>query len=184
MFLCLRYVLAIRTQDALLIQTQLVVVGDQSSGKSSVLEGLTGLSFPISSDLCTRFVTQIVLRRAPASEAKVRITIIPGPDAQEDEETLKSLLGFERMLSVEEFDSEKFKEIFDEACIKEAVWRSYTNGRQAAECMGLPGPSTKDLEDLEKRFSDDILKIELSGPDHHHLSVVDVPGLFHSKQER
>jgi hypothetical protein len=49
--------------------------------------------------------------------------------------------------------------------------------------MGLPGPSTKDLEDLEKRFSDDILKIELSGPDHHHLSVVDVPGLFHSEQE-
>jgi hypothetical protein len=48
--------------------------------------------------------------------------------------------------------------------------------------MGIPGPSTKELEDLQKRFSDDILKIELSGPEHHHLSVVDVPGLFHSKQ--
>jgi hypothetical protein len=47
--------------------------------------------------------------------------------------------------------------------------------------MGLPGPSAQDLEDLDKRFSDDILKIELSGPEHHHLSVVDVPGLFHSK---
>ncbi|KAI8935610.1 hypothetical protein NX059_008173 [Plenodomus lindquistii] len=46
--------------------------------------------------------------------------------------------------------------------------------------MGLPGPNAKDLEDLDKRFSDDILKIELSGPDHHHLSVVDVPGLFHN----
>ncbi|KAL5394140.1 hypothetical protein PMIN03_013072, partial [Paraphaeosphaeria minitans] len=46
--------------------------------------------------------------------------------------------------------------------------------------MGLPGPNTENLEDLEKRFSDDILKIELSGPDHHHLSVVDVPGLFHN----
>jgi hypothetical protein len=54
---------------------------------------------------------------------------------------------------------------------------------KAAACMGLPGPSIKDIEDLEKRFSDDILKIELSGPEHHHLSVVDVPGLFHSKQE-
>lgn len=46
--------------------------------------------------------------------------------------------------------------------------------------MGIPGPSTTNLEDLDKRFSDDILKIELSGPDHEHLSVVDVPGLFHS----
>ncbi|ORY19613.1 P-loop containing nucleoside triphosphate hydrolase protein [Clohesyomyces aquaticus] len=141
----------------------LVVVGDQSSGKSSLLEGLTGLSFPIASDLCTRFATQIVLRRAPANEASVRIMIIPGPDAQGDEETLDSLLGFEQVLPVADFDSDRFQKIFDEAT-----------------CMGVPGPSTKDLEDLEKRFSDDILRIELSGPDHHHLSVVDVPGLFHN----
>jgi hypothetical protein len=32
---------------------------------------------------------------------------------------------------------------------------------QAAECMGVPGPTTENLEDLKKRFSDDILKIEL-----------------------
>ncbi|KFZ25135.1 hypothetical protein V502_00386 [Pseudogymnoascus sp. VKM F-4520 (FW-2644)] len=42
---------------------------------------------------------------------------------------------------------------------------------------GLPGPNN-DIEDLEKRFSDDILKIELSGPHHTNLSVVDVPGLL------
>jgi hypothetical protein len=47
--------------------------------------------------------------------------------------------------------------------------------------MGIPGPKSEKLDDLEKRFSDDILKIELSGPEHHHLSVVDVPGLFHSE---
>lgn len=39
---------------------QLVVVGDQSSGKSSVLEGLTNLPFPRDSGLCTRFATQII----------------------------------------------------------------------------------------------------------------------------
>ncbi|KAJ4302817.1 hypothetical protein N0V90_001708 [Kalmusia sp. IMI 367209] len=150
--------------DPILIVRKLVVVGDQSSGKSSLLEGLTGLSFPIASDLCTRFATQIVLRRAPAHEAQVKITIIPGPDAQGDEATLDFLLGFTKTLSAEEFDSERFQEIFNEA----------------AERMGLPGPNTENLEDLEKRFSDDILKIELSGPDHHHLSVVDVPGLFHN----
>lgn len=48
--------------------------------------------------------------------------------------------------------------------------------------MGVPGPKTTNLEDVGKRFSDDILKIELSGPEHRHLSVVDVPGLFHSMQ--
>ena len=49
--------------------------------------------------------------------------------------------------------------------------------------MSIPGPSTKDLENLKKGFSQDILKIELSGPEHHHLSVVVVPGLFHSKRK-
>lgn len=46
--------------------------------------------------------------------------------------------------------------------------------------MGLPSVKDKNIEHLTKRFSDDILKIELCGPEHHHLSVVDVPGLFHS----
>ena len=50
---------------------QLVVVGDQSSGKSSVLEGLTTLPFPRDSGLCTRFATQITFRRA----TKERLTV-------------------------------------------------------------------------------------------------------------
>ena len=50
---------------------QLVVVGDQSSGKSSVLEGLTALPFPRDSGLCTRFATQITFRRA----TKERLTV-------------------------------------------------------------------------------------------------------------
>lgn len=47
--------------------------------------------------------------------------------------------------------------------------------------MGLPSTGSAGFFELEKRFSDDILKIELSHPDHHRLSVVDVPGLFRSK---
>lgn len=49
---------------------QLVVVGDQSSGKSSVPEGLTNLKFPRNSGLCTRFATQIIFRRDPSLSAR------------------------------------------------------------------------------------------------------------------
>ncbi|OJI99742.1 hypothetical protein ASPVEDRAFT_60628 [Aspergillus versicolor CBS 583.65] len=143
---------------------QLVVVGDQSSGKSSLLEGLTGLSFPVASDLCTRFATQIVLRRTSADEAGAKITIIPGPAAQQDDAQEEKLKAFEKVLEADKFGSDEFGRVFDEA----------------AEAMGIPGPGTTDIENIDKRFSDDILKIELSGPDHHHLSVVDVPGLFHN----
>lgn len=61
---------------------QLVVVGDQSSGKSSVLEGLTELPFPRDSGLCTRFATQIIFRRSSASS--ITASIIPGKNGTED----------------------------------------------------------------------------------------------------
>ena len=48
--------------------------------------------------------------------------------------------------------------------------------------MGLPGIDD-DIEQIEKRFSNDVLKIDISGPQQHHLSFVDCPGLFHSKCE-
>ncbi|KIW16614.1 hypothetical protein PV08_03802 [Exophiala spinifera] len=58
---------------------QLVVVGDQSSGKSSLLESLTNIPFPRNLELCTRYATQITSRRD--SESWLEITIIPGPRA-------------------------------------------------------------------------------------------------------
>ena len=61
---------------------QLVVVGDQSSGKSSVLQAFIDLPFPRDSGLCTRFATQVMFRRAP--EASISVSIIPGKDASTD----------------------------------------------------------------------------------------------------
>lgn len=42
---------------------QLVVCGDQSSGKSSVLQSISGVNFPVNDGTCTRFATKVVLRR-------------------------------------------------------------------------------------------------------------------------
>lgn len=52
---------------------QIVVVGDQSSGKSSVLEALSGLSFPTNEGLCTQFATEIVLRRSNTQRTLITI---------------------------------------------------------------------------------------------------------------
>jgi GTPase SAR1 family protein len=40
---------------------QIVVCGDQSSGKSSVLEAITEIPFPRNENLCTRFATEVRL---------------------------------------------------------------------------------------------------------------------------
>ena len=54
---------------------QIVVVGDQSGGKSSVLEAITDMPFPRDADKCTRFATEIRLKRD--KEERITFRIIP-----------------------------------------------------------------------------------------------------------
>jgi hypothetical protein len=55
---------------------QLVVYGDQSAGKSSVLEGITGLPFPRQDGICTRFATEIMLMHTEG-QMHLQAEIIP-----------------------------------------------------------------------------------------------------------
>ncbi|KAL8724891.1 MAG: hypothetical protein Q9181_006634 [Wetmoreana brouardii] len=121
--------------------------------QSSVLEGLTGLPFPRDSTLCTRFATQITFRRA--STTNINVTIIPDKSTSNDEaERLKAW----KKSGLNSLDRKEFSKILED------VHRA----------MGI-GESP---QGLKKSFSDDVLKIEVAGPNQQHLSVVDVPGIF------
>ncbi|MCJ1250724.1 hypothetical protein MMC30_007952 [Trapelia coarctata] len=127
---------------------QLVVVGDQSSGKSSLLEGLTELPFPVASQLCTRFATQVSFRRsAIAVEDSITVTVIPAPDS--DDAYKQKLAGF--MAVLKEFTQDEFRVIMDDA----------------TQLMGLPTTVAEALT-AAKRFSRDVLKIEIVGRLYHN----------------
>lgn len=84
------------------------MVGDQSSGKSSVLESLTGFSFPRAAGLCTRYATQITCCREPVPS--IQVSIIPRPDA--DDALKERLVKFQR--SVESLDNDALAGVFKE----------------------------------------------------------------------
>ncbi|KAK4221389.1 dynamin family protein [Podospora fimiseda] len=86
---------------------QIIVCGDQSSGKSSVLEAISGVSFPIKSNLCTRFPTELILRRS--SHTSARVSIVPHESRSESER--EALRGFRAKLNG--FD--KLPDIIEEA---------------------------------------------------------------------
>lgn len=139
---------------------QIVACGDQSTGKSSLLEALTGIPFPRDTGLCTRFATQFVLRRA--DEVSIAVNIIPGPN-RVDQNERERLENFGRGKT---FDPTKLGELIEEA----------------TQVMGLP-PLTGKKPKVVRAFSHDVLSIAISGPDRPSLTLVDTPGLIKSKGE-
>ena len=96
---------------------QIVVVGDQSSGKSSVLEGLIKKPLPRDSGLCTRFATQIIFRRA--AREQVVISIIPDQHASAEHSNRVKSWG----RTVSSLDSDTFREIMQEVCFRDEYWK-------------------------------------------------------------
>ncbi|KAL4735605.1 P-loop containing nucleoside triphosphate hydrolase protein [Aspergillus similis] len=137
---------------------QLVAIGDQSSGKSSILEGLTGLPFPRDSTLCTRFATQIIFRRAAGQVGRsIRASIKPAP--QSDPECVATLKEWSRSESGS-LDPKAFSDMINEV----------------HTVMGI-----RSLDDKSKpTFSRHVFRLEISGPNEDHLAVIDVPGIFKS----
>ncbi|KAL2192898.1 P-loop containing nucleoside triphosphate hydrolase protein [Corynascus similis CBS 632.67] len=128
---------------------QIIVCGDQSSGKSSVLEAISGVSFPVKSNLCTRFPTELVLRKA--AHESVSVSIVPHELRTEAER--KALLAFGEELR----DFDDLPDLVERAKIEMGIT---VHGRA---------------------FAKDILRIEVTGPNHPHLTIVDLPGLIHSE---
>ncbi|OJD26516.1 hypothetical protein ACJ73_02097 [Blastomyces percursus] len=86
---------------------QIVVRGDQSSGKSSVLEAITEIPFPRKENLCTRFATQIIMRRDVESAISCKIN----PDRSRTEDEQQKLQSFSR--SIKDFG--ELPSLIDEA---------------------------------------------------------------------
>jgi GTPase SAR1 family protein len=126
---------------------QIVVVGDQSAGKSSVLEAITGTPFPREAGACTRFATEIRLRRA--KEEKFSIHIIPDKNNRTypEQERLR-----------------QFGVTVDESMSFHTLMRLAVD--QIAP-KNIPG----------RFAAGDILVVEKRGPNMPLLTVVDLPGL-------
>ncbi|KAK3719099.1 hypothetical protein LTR37_004663 [Vermiconidia calcicola] len=131
---------------------QLIVCGDQSSGKSSVLEAISRVRFPSAEQFSTCFATELVLRRAQTSSFFVNIV----PASHRPEEDKKILQDFKSDHDLG--DLHNFASVVD-----------------AAKCLiaGLPSSNNH-------AFYEDKLVAHINRPDLPPLTLVDLPGLIHS----
>ncbi|KAJ4233144.1 hypothetical protein NW759_001926 [Fusarium solani] len=137
---------------------QLVIVGGQSSGKSSLLQSLTGIPFPVNSGCCTRWPTRIVSRRTgPGSKDSFRISIEP-PDVNVSgmEPASEDISSYSHQGNT--LTKDEFVKTIDE--VSDRMGISPGTGRGA------------------KNFASEVFKIELSGPNRSYFSILDLPGTF------
>jgi GTPase SAR1 family protein len=132
---------------------QLVVCGDQSAGKSSVLEALSGIPFPRDEGVCTRFPTEIIITHDESVQPTISATIIPHTRRSDASKAL--LRGFHRTI----------KTINE---LPEVI-------RSAGNLMGLSGYGNISQGPA---FSMDVLQIKVINRSGLHLSIVDLPGLI------
>ncbi|KAF5711608.1 RBTMx2 [Fusarium mundagurra] len=143
---------------------QLVVVGEQSSGKSSLLRTLTDISFPVMAGIGTRFPIRVVSRRSPSSQGsreRFRISLERAPrdvnglqraDAAADEYRLEG-----ETLTMDVF----------EAALKDLSENKI--GIRKGQGIGA------------KNFVPDIVRVELEGPNRSPFNILDLPGLISSE---
>lgn len=122
---------------------QIIVVGAQSTGKSSVLEAISRVRFPTDGRLCTRFATELILRRASKTTVNVSIKFANKQDQ-----------AASRPFQVSSFSKDDLPQLVN----------------QAKERMGI--------QEGGKGFSNDVLRVEITGPDMYPLTLVDLPGLY------
>jgi GTPase SAR1 family protein len=130
---------------------QIAVCGDQSTGKSSVMERLTHIPFPRRDGICTRFATEIILRHSDGPRqivASIRADTSRKPESQE------ILQGYRKIMS----DFSDLPAIIEEVSALMGL-RSVENPNGSA-------------------FALDALRIEVSGSTGLHLTIVDLPGLI------
>lgn len=138
--------------ESILSLPQLVVCGDQSVGKSSVLEALTEIPFPRNDNLCTRFATEIILRRANANSLTIKLI----PDSKRPANEQAKIKAFEKSIT-------NFNEL-----------PNITNAAMAV--MDIGDNSTSGSK--PRAFAKDVLSIEIEGPSRPQLTLVDIPGLI------
>lgn len=133
---------------------EIIVVGDQSSGKSSVLEAISSVRFPVKGGVCTRFATELVLRKAQVTKFEVRIV------AGDTSENFSAWFIESHHDSVKRFNETSW----DNANLSNVI-------EEAKKVMGI-GNNNHD-------YSEYILRIEISNPEVPSLTLIDLPGFYH-----
>jgi GTPase SAR1 family protein len=173
---------------------ELVLLGDQSAGKSSLMSGLAGFNLPRSDGACTRCVTHI--RASPHAEWSCRVSLrkcyaYEEPEYEITRRDVTPSNPFPPWRPIPQ-QIQDFKTIQDPSEIEDVLrWAQIAilnpnspaahfipgSGHVAMQPDGLR-TATEAIEASGIKFSPNVIALEIKGPDYPELSFYDLPGVF------
>ena len=171
---------------------ELVLVGDQSAGKSSLMSGLAGINLPRSGGICTRCVTHIRVSRHQTWSCRVslrrRYGYFPPEDGIIDASDVTATNKFppwkpehEKVLDFKTLDHpNEIEDVLRWAQI--AILNPNKSHEQYIPGSGHAtmgeGAFERASESTEAKFSPNVISLEIKHPDFPDLSFYDLPGVF------
>ncbi|KAF4507355.1 hypothetical protein G6O67_005999 [Ophiocordyceps sinensis] len=171
---------------------ELVLVGDQSAGKSSLMSGLANLELPRSEGTCTRCPLHIRVSRNSEWSCRVWLrkdySYQPPSDRQISESDVTDKDPFFPWRKRSSTLISEFKTMHDKCEIEEVLrWaqiailndeKHHGTFVPGSGSTALNTPLAKAAEETAAKFSPNIVALEIKGPDLPDLSFYDMPGIF------
>ena len=171
---------------------ELVMVGDQSAGKSSLMSGLAELNLPRSGGVCTRCPIHIRLSRNkdPVGSCTVSLQLDYDykPTGRIKRADVTKANPFPPWVEKPHREIKSFKTIYNKEEIEEVLrWAQVAilNSNRNSDLF-IPGEGAEAKEthladavrNTEAQFSPNIVALEVKGPNLPDLSFYDLPGVF------
>ena len=169
---------------------ELVLVGDQSAGKSSLMSALTEVSLPRDQGICTKCPANI--KTSPADTWSCKISLQqyyrytnPGPRGVDSKHVTRN--NPFPPWQEQELEVKDFLTIIDKSGLEDGIkWAQIALlNHDVDHTLFIPGVGSRgrgsfqrERESAEAKFSPNVIAVEISGPDLPALSFYDLPGIF------
>jgi GTPase SAR1 family protein len=169
----------------------IVVLGDQSAGKSSVIEAISEITVPRSSGTCTRcpLLIKSLADDEPGAAWKCKVELLKHydfygksfPRSLEDESPFKPWIANATPVVI------PFMTVDNEDALRDAIHRAQlallNPGQRPEKYASGPVLAIGDSQGLQCEFSPNVVSIEISGPGRINLSFYDLPGIINQTED-
>lgn len=171
-------------EDSNIALPKICVVGDQSTGKSSLIEGISEIKVPRSSGTCTRCPLEINLSESEPGQGwrcsvylVWRYSYLPDKKMTSVPKRSQSLGPWKLFGDVE---SDLFVSLTDKSKVQDAIkWAQLAilNPGSPHESY-IPGRNARTSQETEVKFSPNVVRLDITGPSFPALSFYDLPGVI------